>query len=1104
MTSYISPAVAKEQGGAKPGQVIDYSITSSSPSTSSGGSTSTSNGITYSVNNGNVIGRDAAGNVVYDTSGFASGTAKAAAAASVSKGLTPGSAGFVEANRQYESKQISAYNEAVASGYRGTYGTFAAQYNTQQASQGVVSGSQIASQQAAARATQAQQRSTTQVAATYKPFTSESVRQEATFADQQYVALQTGLPLATVIANWDKGSNLSSKIGKMSYSSLTEKGLAQAELTGKGFIAGLGYEITSGTAGGSNATSEAPMSKIPVQAPIFSEMTVDQIIANYERQGYTVIPKSTMGGVELTLIKPGQPSAVAVAQPQATGTVGYLNDYYKGYESRAEQFQKGFESLPVVSSFVSLDEDFINRIQTFKGKQDTSLGQAIGDIALAPPMLGRFIYKLPEIGAKTFGGTTKAWFLGLEGARTGDFAPLKSQVRDVAVSTAATFTDPSALIQLAGQSVLIPAGGSLFRRGVPEYKMTTTLAVVEDAKTGIYGTITEGKFIRSTGLRDSTDLMKVGARSIGSDAIKTDTIMGTTYRGSLYGNLIATQKLSPIERVIAEASNAGKSLIAGKRVGMTLERIEYPYGTFSGRFTFTETSQPVLEASKQFGTVPATGIADISGVLKSPAGAQAFSLRELSLERIATPANPIEVASGLRMIEGSTGFSSAPTNALIKVARQQAEAFTYAPRVPLPVKFVSSLTEGTIAGKSVMSSGTSVDLFKFQTRAGEASLSAGETFSLLRRGGKLAAYEPMPSFSVSLNRLGLKPVNFEDLGRILRGEEMKIAESPGKRFGRYAREPKPFSSIGANALKQLEGRPLPKLLTSGSPAFTIPKGGKVLDFGGGNFAQVVSRAGTITIQKTAERQASRELGAGQVQLRGGMVQLQKPKPLAQKAQQKQSLKVNVRPARLQGTFTIQPQQRRVRTSLMPSLLQAVRQNNAGRIAGFISRQRILPVQKPRQDTFQPVALKTLVKQLQPQPTLTRTRITEVLRIREPSRTTFIPKVPGIPLRGRPPPPTEIRLPVFRFKALNFLGGKSQLGKRGKQKFAYQPSLTATSLNIKAKVPKGILKSQQALGGFEFRPISGGRGSFAGAGVRMLKALGTMPKKGILGRIRRRR
>ncbi len=91
-----------------------------------------------------------------------------------------------------------------------------------------------------------------------KPTTLREIREDAKLADQKYIALSVGLPLATVQANWESGANFSSKIGKYSYSSLTEAGISSAEKTGKGFSP-ISGDITM-----SGGTSITPYSRQPI------------------------------------------------------------------------------------------------------------------------------------------------------------------------------------------------------------------------------------------------------------------------------------------------------------------------------------------------------------------------------------------------------------------------------------------------------------------------------------------------------------------------------------------------------------------------------------------------------------------------------------------------------------------------------------------------------------------------------------------------------------------------------------------------------------------------------------------------------------------------
>lgn len=93
--------------------------------------------------------------------------------------------------------------------------------------------------------------------------TFDYIRQQGTLADQLFVAQQTGLPLASVQANW---ADLQTKLGSKSYTALTEKGISEAQSTGKAFIPGIGT-ITVAASALSLSSAPSQPAQQPVSAP---------------------------------------------------------------------------------------------------------------------------------------------------------------------------------------------------------------------------------------------------------------------------------------------------------------------------------------------------------------------------------------------------------------------------------------------------------------------------------------------------------------------------------------------------------------------------------------------------------------------------------------------------------------------------------------------------------------------------------------------------------------------------------------------------------------------------------------------------------------------
>lgn len=426
-----------------------------------------------------------------------------------------------------------------------------------------------------------------------KPVELKNIQKEATLGDQQYVAQQTGLPLATIQQNWTTGENYSSKLGPYSYTNLTNTAIAEAMVSGKSYIPGLGYNLTITKNTPSASTSNDVLSDWRTQT-----------IKEKESQGLKFLygySDVKTGGEVLVFQQPGKMPGPA---PEAKLDTSNFNNYYKGIDARVyaggasvEDFQSKLENqmgldvsvgnstyqIRPLKSIVETSEGVSNYITQFRdsiapGGLVESVVQGGLTVASGAAQLPKMIVRTPEYLTKT----------GLAGAGVGMYAA--GEIYDVATGNIAKMpqaqaeqigargkgaltsyysaaTNPEFYEQIAGM-VLVPAA---LKGGYEFVKGTTGVPEVVSVKVGEGSTYT-GLFI--TRATESRPVIGIGE---GRVQVGTPTFEGKPTE--VIGSEIRT---GPAATAIAEKA----AFDYARQQGLPNEQVVYEGYRYAARETY--------------------------------------------------------------------------------------------------------------------------------------------------------------------------------------------------------------------------------------------------------------------------------------------------------------------------------------------------------------------------------------------------------------------------------------------------------------------------------------------------------------------------------------
>lgn len=185
--------------------------------------------------------------------------------------------------------------------------------------------------------------------------------------DIQYLSASTGLSPGTIAANYDY---FASKVGAYSYTALAKKGIAEAETTGKGYVAGLGITIESEKKTTQPPPNNAIFTPVPKNnalfTPIPSSMAINQsnVVggASFVSGGYALY-KTT-------------PSKIQTVQASEGGITSRVIDY-----------AASFEQFPIISQLKGTSEFISSKTQNTI--LEGPINYLISPIIRGPEMFGK-------------------------------------------------------------------------------------------------------------------------------------------------------------------------------------------------------------------------------------------------------------------------------------------------------------------------------------------------------------------------------------------------------------------------------------------------------------------------------------------------------------------------------------------------------------------------------------------------------------------------------------------------------------------------------------------------------------------------------------------
>lgn len=1034
MVVYVS-AATKAEGGkyASSNYVVDAGITSSG--TSSGGSS---------------------GSATSNPSAIINETARLAAL----KGWTP------EQQRQYEVAQINAYNKAVSSGYTGSFGTFTAQYNSQTQT-GITSGLQTSrqAQQKEAAASQVQHRMAMQnsVYPSMKSVSEAGIREEAYFADQQYVSLQTGLPLRTIQENWNKGENYSKKIGSYSYTALTEKGIAQAQRTGRGFVGGLGYDLEY--TGEVRSLPNAPV--VPSKADLTDSETIfggvskastgetifvapKQIMTPAPSEyGYSTYYKPTIGRARLDAMTPVNPYLLAgegqsvsyFIPPKAPAAqtplenIDVLSDIDQRYnQMRQEGKSVFFGNAPVNDTFgefvygakVGVIEVPLVELTKF-GLAFTQASKYGGEL-----FGSKAFGSMPNYQGKRLTPEQEKLYLGKFEQGATMYASLPLTIYALGKLQAGLSGIASGWAASAARLPIIGAAGSSVAARLPFEITATSIAKAATSPTVVFGTVAGVSNYLQTGR---------AVESVGAGVGFGSLVFGTQRIG---GAIIEMNKRMPAEL----AYNAKGTLGFAKLVERNFVQEKNLNAKQAAKFLREASPSEIREALASGNRYASYSSSQIPKKITTyePVGKKFF----YSETNAAGWVNrPFEYDVVVPFIRGKPiGVAENPARASIgySIRDLQTEMIKLQGIKEVPPRYVNEPIGKNILGE---------DIFQF---------SPNPTFKNFMRGADVKA----AMRGAAQSKPTLSEYAMAKIGATISTTSGKYSEAFGSI---YRSDIAPRISSVSEAIR-------------GTDAFKSYRNFRfVAENTAFRLTEPKAYQASITL---LERSRAPAPATAQANIRSRTLNTPRLASISTRSAQRISARPSARFAPLRQS----PRQAtktplRINTRVLQRENLRVQQREAVRI-----QTRLDTRTAQKQEVRQEFRLDTRLMQRE------ALRVAQRVATRQSTRTSqrlaLRQKVPEVPKIG-----ANFRLPKAFSNAIKLKQP------RKKQRFAYQPSLTASLLGIKAKVPKRILKSEQALAGFEFRPIASNRGSFASGGARMLKALGKAPKNGIFGRLRRR-
>jgi hypothetical protein len=245
--------------------------------------------------------------------------------------------------------------------------------------------------------------------------------------------------------------------------------------------------------------------------------------------------------------------------------------------------------------------------------------QFVGDVASTVS-----IY--PQMIAESVGG--EGWS---HNPKEGSKLPTSQQrVREVLLGATVIVTDPEAVLQFA---TAMYVGGKATNAGIGFFQGKTTIktsrvaAIIEEQTTGPSSSVIEVQYPKQKPVTMSipTDSTAVAYPIPQARPVAPATggkigyaIVSDVYRGKYFGNVVAETTPSMASKIYGAVTQPFKQLAAGEKITPYEPMSTFkPYGTFSGEFTYTAYSKPVLKVTEHFGTIPADALTEITGVIKT-------------------------------------------------------------------------------------------------------------------------------------------------------------------------------------------------------------------------------------------------------------------------------------------------------------------------------------------------------------------------------------------------------------------------------------------------------------------------------------------------------
>jgi hypothetical protein len=245
-----------------------------------------------------------------------------------------------------------------------------------------------------------------QVAA--KPTSTSVIASEARASDIQFVSLQTGLPIATVQANWESGENYKSKLGQYSYSNLAASGISSALATGKGWSPTSGDIRISGGQGG-GASGGGYVTPAPQREPLFSSVSQSQLDKITTTQEFKAAnAPGVIGG--MSLASGGYTSFVSSKQ---VANINLSPTQSKVIEMGA--FVEGLPGISYLHERASISQAYeAAHPEDVGGNFFRGLGQAV---ILQPESTAKLLISTGGIYAAAISGDKQAFAQGVPAAR---------------------------------------------------------------------------------------------------------------------------------------------------------------------------------------------------------------------------------------------------------------------------------------------------------------------------------------------------------------------------------------------------------------------------------------------------------------------------------------------------------------------------------------------------------------------------------------------------------------------------------------------------------------------------------------------------------------